>query len=86
MEINKTNWDKPITCPYCNDDYTHIESVSEKNSDDYSAWSGRGCAARIAMYCEHCPNLFYVRVGEHKGRSYLGIETSDTLANLNKPE
>jgi hypothetical protein len=71
-----------ITCPYCKDGYTHFESVSQRESDNHECWEGRGGAARIAMYCEICPNLFYIRVGEHKGYSYLDIEKSFTLAKF----
>jgi hypothetical protein len=75
-------WGIHITCPYCKGGYTHFESVSTKETDNYDAWQGRGGAARIAMYCEQCPNPFYVRVGEHKGFSYLDVDISDVTAKL----
>ena len=77
-----TEWGIHITCPYCKGGYTHFEDVSKRESDKGEAWEGRGGAARIAMFCEECPNLFYIRVGEHKGFSFLDVETSYTVAKM----
>lgn len=82
---NYADWGVQITCPYCYGNYTHFESTEQKETDNGDVWEGRGGAARVAMFCEQCPQLFYIRIGEHKGFSFLGVKTSNNTSKFHEP-
>jgi hypothetical protein len=73
-KYGKTAW--KVNCPYCRgeEDYVHFGKVREQQSDDYTAWEGRGDAIRIPMYCEdgHEWTLLF---GFHKGFTFTRIES-----------
>jgi hypothetical protein len=62
-----------MECPFCGFDYVHFSAPEHKESDDYSAWKGRGGAIRIPMWCEG-GHAWDLRFGFHKGNTLLAIE------------
>lgn len=68
-------------CPVCRDEYVHFDDPNIKPSDDYTAWSGRGDAARLPMWCEQ-GHSWTLRFGFHKGFTFMRLEDIwDTVAN-----
>lgn len=66
-----------LTCPICNFNYVHFnEPKFIDGKDDYKAWQGRGQAIRIDFWCES-GHKWTLRIGFHKGQSYLKIEESN---------
>lgn len=64
---------RKIVCPRCGFDHVHLDAPTLQPSDDYSAWTGRGCAIRIPCRCEGgCE--FNILLGFHKGQSFIGVE------------
>lgn len=61
-----------MTCPVCKSEYVHFNRPKFLESDDYSAWQGRGDALRVPFWCEE-GHSWYVRYGHHKGNSYKAI-------------
>lgn len=75
MNGDFSEWGIKVNCPVCGWDYVHFRDPMIIESDDYTAWSGRGSAIRIPMYCEDgCK--WELRIGFHKGNSYLAIENA----------
>lgn len=66
-------WGVHLRCPVCNDEYVHFGSPELKESDNYTAWKGRGNAICIPMYCES-GHAWSFRIGFHKGFSFMGLE------------
>lgn len=66
-------WGAQVLCPACGYDYVHFEPAVTVESDDYSAWEGRGSAIRIKMRCEN-GHYWTLRFGFHKGNSYCVAE------------
>ena len=62
-----------VLCPVCHDCYVHFGEPSHRNSDSYSAWAGRGAAIRLSMWCES-GHTWELRLGFHKGQSFIGYE------------
>ena len=64
-----------ILCPICLFNFTHISSARIDESDDYTAWSGRGSVAVIKMWGE-CGHSWELCVGFHKGNCKLFIRSA----------
>ena len=63
-----------MECPLCGDTYVHFAGEATFTpSDDYTAWAGRGSAARIPMYCEAESDRWTCVFGFHKGEMYCKI-------------
>lgn len=67
-----------LKCPECGWPMTHTFAVHRIMADDYSAWTGRGDACLISMYCEE-DHSFGLVIGEHKGTSYMQVITLSPL-------
>ena len=59
-----------LMCPGCGDEYTHLEQPILRQSDDYTAWVGRGNYIIIPGTCENGCS-FELCIGFHKGGNYL---------------
>ncbi len=66
-------WGAHLHCPVCGDDYVHFGAPELKESDNYTAWRGRGNAVFIPMNCENGHNWTF-RIGFHKGFSFMGVD------------
>ncbi len=62
-----------VKCPVCGFDYVHIHKPSYQESDDYTAWLGRGNAVRVPMWCES-GHTWELRLGFHKGQTFIAYE------------
>lgn len=70
-----------IVCPLCHGEHVHFLTPTLKDSDDYTAWEGRGSAAFIPMFCEAGHN-WTLRFGFHKGHTFMTIEgMSEQVSN-----
>lgn len=69
LQENPDGWGVQLLCPFCGDQYVHFNTPVVKNSDEYTAWEGRGNALRIPMWCEQ-GHSWYIRYGAHKGGVY----------------
>ncbi len=65
-------WGSKLQCPVCGYDYVHFGAPEYRESDGYSAWSGRGAAIYIPMTCEG-NHAWMLRIGFHKGQSFLDV-------------
>lgn len=76
-------YDVQVTCPVCGFDYVHFEQPEYRGSNDISgvAWSGRGDAIYIPMWCEndHKWNLVF---GFHKGYTFTYTEVTETSKKI----
>lgn len=69
-----------VMCPICHSEYAHIGEITQQDSDNYTAWEGRGFAVRLRMYCQG-GHEWDMRFGYHKGLTFFNIEnTTATLA------
>lgn len=76
------SWGAQFTCPVCECEFIHFESPDYKSgNDNYEAWDGRGSAIRIPMYCEN-DHTWNLRVGFHKGVTYIGCEILQTTTKI----
>jgi hypothetical protein len=86
--VNDTDWGFSIVCPVddCTCQYVHIGHVyNVHGKDNYQAWQGRGDAAVIPMYCEE-GHQWLLRLGEHKGYTYIGNDPHPDGVNKWKPK
>lgn len=74
------DWGLQLECPFCIsqgktdiEHHIHFNSPRLRESDNYSAWHGRGAALRIPLYCEE-GHSWYLRFGHHKGQTYIATE------------
>lgn len=71
-----------VMCPICHSEYVYISGVTKQDSDDYTAWEGRGFAVRLRMSCEG-GHEWDMRFGFHKGMTFFNIENATkTLAGV----
>ena len=71
-----SEWGMKLECPIegCGFDYVHIEHpYLVKGKDAGNAWTGRGDAMFLSCYCEE-NHRFLLRIGEHKGQTFMGYE------------
>lgn len=69
-------WSQQLQCPFCGDACVHLDDADNAlDTDDYSAWEGRGGACRISMSCEN-GHAWVTLFGFHKGSTYVGIENA----------
>jgi hypothetical protein len=82
MHLTFDNLDDPqVLCPVCKDEYVHFSEPTVTESDDYTAWEGRGDALRIPMWCEQ-GHTWTVRYGFHKGFTFCKVENAlDHVSN-----
>ena len=74
-----------VRCPYCEGDYTHIDSCGTLfGTDKYEAGiyvgtsvvgktMARRSALEIVMRCEVCPDKFAIILQQHKGVTLIEI-------------
>ena len=73
-----TEWGRMLKCPVCDCEFTHVRNITDTDSDNYTAWDGRGSAQRIVMWCEEgCE--WVVRFGFHKGNTFFNVEDATTM-------
>jgi len=65
-----------LYCPICGDAYVHFGTPDLRTSDEYTAWKGRGDALYLPMSCES-GHAWMLRIGFHKGKSFLDIIYGD---------
>lgn len=73
QETYPKSWGRRLRCPACGHDYVSLGEIEGKNSDDYTAWSGRGSALFIEGSCEMGCG-WIMRFGFHKGQEFFDVE------------
>jgi hypothetical protein len=66
-------WGVNLGCPMCGDSYTHFGKPDYRDVE-FKSWYGRGDSIRIPMWCEVGGHEWVLRLGHHKGNSFLGFE------------
>lgn len=76
--FNGMGWGVSVKCPICSCENVHLASAENRSgNDDYQAWGGRGDAVYVEMFCESGCS-WDLRLGFHKGTTYMGIENAKT--------
>lgn len=70
------DWGLAMPCPVCGFEMIHLNEPSLIDSDDYTAWQGRGGAIRIPMWCENGCHAV-IRFGMHKGGVWFSVEDAE---------